>query len=106
MLVCVFLGGTAHETAGAPCTRHPRAPFISRVRKLMANLEQSVLRDREPVSRCHCPPCLSTSLRGALATKQSTLACFLAPRWIASSQGLLAMTAVGFGVEPRCHRPT
>src|SRR5665213_1631069 len=39
---------------------------------------------------------LSTSLRGALATKQSILASLLAARWIASSQGLLAMTALGF----------
>jgi hypothetical protein len=40
----------AHETAGAPCTRHSRAPFVFEGRKLSANLEQSVLRECEPVS--------------------------------------------------------
>src|SRR6202035_606617 len=70
---CAFsLVGLAHETAGAPCTRHSRAPFVWRDAKLTANLEQSMLRECGAMSQCHSHA--STSLRGALATKQSILA--------------------------------
>jgi len=72
-----------HRAPGIPA----RPPF-GEAAKLMANLEQSVLRECEPVSERHSV--VSASLRGALATKQSTLACFLAARWIASLT--LAMT--------------
>src|SRR5665213_4310362 len=70
----------------------PARPLHLRGGRLMANLEQAVLRDREVMSRCYSH--VSTSLRGALATKQSTLASLLAEQWIASPT--LAMTALGF----------
>src|SRR6202035_2822753 len=73
MLVCVFLGRTCTRDRG--CAVHPVFPRIlcfRGVRKLSANLEQCVLRDREPVFERRCGPHVSTSLRGALATKQST----------------------------------
>src|SRR6202035_2337634 len=80
---CAFsLVGLAHETAGAPCARHSRAPFVFEGADPVT-LEQTMLRDREPMSQCYCGPHVSTSLRGALATKQSTLASLLAARWIA-----------------------
>ena len=79
----------------------PARPLHLRGGRLMASLEQPVLRDREPVSQRHSH--VSTSLRGALATKQSTLASSLAARWIASLT--LAMTFRVLKFNLSCHHP-
>jgi hypothetical protein len=71
----------ACEAAGASSARHSLRPLF-KGKEILANLGHIVSRDRETVS---------TSLRGAQATKQSTLTCFAA-RWIASLA--LAMTVV------------
>src|ERR1022692_1680728 len=92
MLVCAYHFSCTRDRG---CTVHPAFPRALHSKeggKSMANLEQSVLRECEPMS--HCYSHVAASLRGALATKQSTLACFLAARWIASLT--LAMTAWPF----------
>src|SRR5665213_3517524 len=72
---CAFsLVGLAHGTAGAPCTWHSRAPFVLGCVKIMANLEQCLLRDRGPVSRSDSH--VSTSLRAHRARIRAT-------RWLA-----------------------
>src|SRR3979409_1873041 len=96
MLVCVFLCNFAHETAGAACTRHSLRPLFSG-RKIHARLARIAPRECETVSH--------SSLRGALATKQSILSLCRAMDCFAS----LAMTVLGPGASrPRlrsCVRP-
>src|SRR5450631_3103297 len=56
MLVCATTTIIAHETAGASGARHSPRPLFGEGGKLIANLGQSVPRDREGVFACHCAP--------------------------------------------------
>src|SRR5258708_35537748 len=67
MLVCVFLHNFAHETAGAARIRHSPRPLISR--------RETFGQTSGGSSRENADSCPSTSLRGALATKQSIFPC-------------------------------
>jgi hypothetical protein len=68
MLVCVFLHNFAHETAGAARIRLSLLPLVFEG-KGFAKLGQTVSRERERMSEIDSG--LATSLRGAVATKQS-----------------------------------
>src|SRR5665213_700565 len=104
MLVCAFLGRTAHETAGAPCARHLRAPFVlGGAENNGKPRAQHAARMRTHVSS-PLPATNAKRLRkGALATKQSTLAA----RWIVLLT--LAMTLIDFlnieSVRPQMSPP-
>src|ERR1035438_6706981 len=55
MLVCVFLVVLAHETAGAPCTRYPRAPFaLEGCGNSFMPRATRAARSRTHVSHRHC----------------------------------------------------
>src|SRR6202051_734687 len=97
MLVCVSSHNFAHETAGAARIRHSLLPLIIEGQIVHGNLGQTMPREggRASVVR-NSNRDLTTSLRGALATKQSILPLRGEMDFFAS----LAMTALGRRASP------
>jgi hypothetical protein len=69
MLVCVSLHNFAHETAGAARIRHSPRPLLIQGANVLTQTSGEL--SREMANACLSMHVYQTSLRGALATKQS-----------------------------------